>query len=134
MKRLAPVLLSAATLLMASALLTGCSDDKPEVCNSMDDLKSSVDTLKNNASDLSNTDLSEVQSNLTEVKSNLQEVRKDAKAQFATEIDTVDQAESTLESSITAATQSPDATTIAAVVAAISQFGTSLNDLDDAVQ
>ena len=94
-----------ATLLLALSL-TACSEDKPAVCSSVDDLKTSVADVKD-IDVTSSSALTDFQSGLTAVQNNLADVKADAKSQFASPLAAAETSYAALESSVQAATTNP---------------------------
>ena len=84
--------------------------------------------------DLDQGALPELQDNLTQVQSDLGKVKDDAKDEYATEIDAVEQASASVGSSVDAAITSPSAQTITDVGTAVQALGASLRALEDAVK
>jgi outer membrane murein-binding lipoprotein Lpp len=134
MRRSCARVLSVSALLLASAMLAGCSgdEDTPAICSSVDSLKASVADVTN--VDLNPAALTTLQDNVDQVRSDLSQVKSDADDQYPTEIAGVDQATSSVTSSLDAATASPSAQTIAAVATSVQALGTSLTALNDAVK
>ena len=127
-------LLGVATVaLLLGVTLVGCSDDKPAVCSSVDNLKTSVDDVKN--IDVSSSSAaSDLESGLATIKSDIADVKADAKSEFSSQLDAVDSAFATLTTSVDAATADPTATTLAAVGAAVDPFLTAVQNLADDVK
>ena len=122
----------AATLLVGSVLV-GCSDDKPAVCDSVDNLNTSVEDVK--SIDVTSPGaVSDLESGLTAIKSDLATVKTDAKSQYATQVDAVDSAFTTLTTSADAAKASPTQATLAAAAAAAKAFTTAVQTLSDDVK
>ncbi len=119
--------------MLLSATVVACSDDKPEVCNSVDDLKSSIDGLTN-IDVSSSTTINELQSGLDTVQTNLTTVKTDAKAEFSSQIDAVDTALGTLNTSVDTARSDPTANSLAAVGTAVTAFTTATQTLVDDVE
>lgn len=128
--RLAPAL--AAALLVGTALV-GCSDDKPAICDSVDNLNSSIEDVKN-VDVTSSSAVSDLESGLATVKTDLNTVKTDAKSQYATQVDAVDSAFTTLTTSVDAAKANPSSATLAAVAAAVEPFTTAVKKLSDDVK
>jgi len=120
------------TTLLLGAVLVGCSDDKPAVCGSVDDLKTSVGNVKNIDLTASGA-VSDLESSLTTIKSDLATVKTDAKSQYSTQIDAVDTAFTQLTTAADAAKADPTGTTLAAVVAAVPPFTSAVQKLADDV-
>ena len=70
---------------------------------------------------------------LGKVRSDLSTVVKDAKREYADEVDTVEKAASDLGSSLDAAVSAPTAANVAAIGAASQALGTSVKALVDSV-
>lgn len=121
-----------ATLLLGAALV-GCSDDKPAVCDSVDNLKTSVEDVQNIDITASSA-VSDLESGLNTIKSDLATVKTDAKSQYASQIDAVNSAFTTLTTSIDAAKADATGTTLAAVGAAVAPFTTAVQTLFDDIQ
>ena len=121
----------AATLLVGSVLV-GCSNDKPAVCDDVNNLKTSVEDIK--SIDVTSPGaVSDLESGLTAIKSDVAAVKTDAKSQYATQVDAVDSAFTTLTTSVDAAKADPSATTFAAVTAAAGTLTTAVQKLADDV-
>ncbi|POH74770.1 hypothetical protein [Arthrobacter glacialis] len=84
--------------------------------------------------DLSQGALTELQNNLTQVKSDVAKLKVDAKDEFATQIDAVEQASASVSSSIDTAKTSPSVQAIADVGTGVRALRTSLTALNDAVK
>jgi len=122
----------AATLLVGSVLV-GCSDDKPAVCDSVDNLNTSVEDVK--SIDVTSPGaVSDLESGLTAIKSDLATVKTDAKSQYATQVNAVDSAFTTLTTSVDAAKADPTQATLAAAAAAAKAFTTAVQTLSDDVK
>lgn len=127
--------LSVATLLLASATAAGCGgadDDDPAVCSSVDALKSSVQELTE--IQLNAGALADLNSGLDRIQADLGKVKDDAGAEFATEVDAVEEASSELKMRLNSAVSTPSLTTVSAVGTSIESLGTSLKSLADAVE
>jgi len=126
-----PIVAVAATIVLIPAVVA-CSDDPPAVCGSVDDLSSSVDSLSN--IDFSSTTPSDVQSAMTNIKNNLDTVKSDAKSEFATEVEPVESAFTTLQSSFDKASKNPTGGSVAEASTALSDFSTALKTLTNDVE
>jgi hypothetical protein len=127
--------LSAAALVLASTAFAGCgsgSDDTPAVCTSIASLKSSVGAITDEKIDR-NT-LTTLPDKVDQVRSDLSTVRKDAKDEYATEVDAIETAASDFRTSLDAAVATPSVQSVAAVVTAAQALGTSLKSLNKAVK
>jgi hypothetical protein len=114
--------------LLLGVTLVGCSDDKPAVCSSVDNLKTSVDDVEN-IDVTSSSAASDLESGLTTIKSDLADVKTDAKSQYASQLDAVDSALATLTKRVDAAKADPSADTLAAVGAAVAPFNSAVQTL-----
>jgi hypothetical protein len=123
----------ATVTLLLGATLVGCSDDKPAVCSSVDNLKTSVDDVTN-IDVTSSGAASDLESGITTVKSDLADVKTDAKSQFSSQLDAVDSALATLTTRVDAAKADPSASTLAAVGAAVAPFKSAVQTLISDVQ
>ena len=131
----------AGALLVLAVTLSGCgageddttpsADATPAVCSSVDALQSSVEAVT--GAKVQRGALDTLQKDLAKVKSDLSTVVKDAKREYADEVDTVEEAMSDLGTSLDAAVSKPTAPNIAAVGAASQAVGTSISALVDAV-
>ena len=120
------------TLLLA-ATLTACSDDEnPAICSDVDALRSSVADVTD--VDIDQQALAALPDDLAQVQADLTKVKSDAKDQYATEIDAVDQAASSVSSSLDAATATPSPAAVVDVGTAVQALGAALKDLDGAVE
>lgn len=127
---------SAGALVVLVATLAGCGsgsgeDDTPAVCSSVDALRSSVAALTD--VQVERGALDTFQKAFDKVRADLSTVVKDAKREYADEVDTVEEAVSDLRTSLDAAASAPTAANIAAVGAVSKALGTSLTTLVDAV-
>ena len=125
----------AGALMVLVATLAACGageDDTPAVCSSVDDLRSSAAALTDVR--IERGALETLQKAFDKVRSNLSTVVKDAKREYAGEVDTVEKAVSDLRTSLDAAVSAPTAATVAAVGAASKALGTSLKALVDSVE
>jgi hypothetical protein len=133
MTRRRPLLwcLPAGTLLLA-ATLTGCSEDDPAICSSVDALRSSIGDVKDVSVDQDS--LATLQDDFTQVQTDLKQVKSDAADEYATEIAAVEQAASSVSSSLDAAVATPSPETLLAVGTAVQALGAALTSLDNAVE
>ena len=126
----------AGALVVLVATLSACGsgsgeDDTPAVCSSVDALRSSVAALTDVKVERGALDT--FQKAFDKVRSNLSTVVKDAKREYADEVDTVEEAMSDLGTSLDAAVSGPTGPNIAAVGAASQALGTSIKALVDSV-
>ncbi|MFI5427881.1 hypothetical protein [Aeromicrobium sp. UC242_57] len=122
-------------LLSALVLAAGCGsedDDTAALCSSVDSLKTSVSGLTDITID--KNALTDLQARLDQVQTDLGEVKDDASDKYATEIDAVDQAASTVGSTLDQAISTPSVQAASAVGTAVQSLGTSLKTLADAVK
>ncbi|WP_193509402.1 hypothetical protein [Cryobacterium sp. BB736] len=138
MKRATAPIVAAGLLLMAT-ITAGCAQDEPPAQDEPAAICSAVDSLKASVEDVTNVDLdqgamADLRDNLNQVQSDLGKVKDDAKDEYATEIDAVEQAAASVGSSVEAATTSPSAQAITDVGTAVQALGASLRALDDAVE
>lgn len=122
-----------------ATITAGCTGDEPPATDEPPAVCSAVSSLKESVSDVTTVDLdqgalAELQDNLTQVQSDLGKVKEDAKDEYATEIDAVEQASASVGSSVDAAITSPSAQAITRVGTAVQTLGTSLTALEDAVK
>jgi hypothetical protein len=95
----------AATALLAMAVVSGCGGDddddsaSPSICSEADDLKSSLDDLKN--VDIVENGVSSLDAALDEVKSDATALSESAKSEFGPEVQSLEDALSSLGSAIT---------------------------------
>jgi len=131
----------AGALVVLVAALSGCgagdddsspsADATPAVCSSVDALRSSVESVT--GAKIQRGALETLQKDLAKVKSDLSTVVKDAKREYADEVDTVEEAASDVGTSLDAAVSAPTAANVAAIGAASRALGTSVKALADAV-
>ena len=126
----------AGMLVVLVATLAGCGsgsgeDDTPAVCSSVDALRSSVAALTD--VQVERGALDTFQKAFDKVRSNLSTVVKDAKREYADEVDTVEEAMSDIGKSLDAAVSAPTAANVAAVGAASQALGTSVKALVDSI-
>ena len=125
--------LTSVTAVLIALTMTGCGgDDPPAVCSAVDSLKTSVDdvtTVK-----LGKGALAELQDNVTQVQSDITQVKDDAKDEYASEIDGVEKAFTSVSTTLKAAIATPSAQAITDLGGAVQALGTSLTDLENAVK
>ena len=114
---------------LMSVTLVGCSDE-PEVCKSVDDLKTSWGELKE--LDVS-SGIDQIQTAFETTKDDLDGVFEAARDEFSSEITQVRTATGQLESAAQAAIGDPSADAVTALRSAISAFGTAVQGLLDAI-
>ena len=119
----------AAVLLLCTTLL-GCSSDEPAVCASVNGLEASWDDLKD--VDLS-AGADAIRTAVDEVRADVAKVVDDAGDEFSSEITQLRTAAEQLELRGQAAVDDPSAGTLSALGAAVTEFGTSVASLVDAV-
>jgi hypothetical protein len=120
-------------LFLVGVALVGCSEDKPAVCSSVDNLEASVDDVKDIDVTASGA-VDELKDGLAAIKSDLAEVKSEAKTEFSPQIDTVESSFGALTTSIDAAIADPTAATLAAVGTAVSPFTTAVQTLVSDIQ
>ncbi len=74
------------------------------------------------------------ESRLTAVESDLADVHADAKSEFSAPVDAVETSLATLKTSVEGAQTAPSADTVAAAGAALSAFGTEVQNLSNDVK
>jgi len=122
----------AAGALLTALITSGCTtSEPPAVCSAVDSLKASVSEVTD--IDLDQGALAELQDKLTQVKTDLGQVKDDAKNEYATEIDAVDQAAASVGTSVDAAKTTPSVEAVADVGTAVQALGASLRALEEAV-
>ena len=128
------IAVTAATLILLGASLTGCAKDEPAkaaepaVCASASDLETSIKDLQN--IDLTSSGaLADLQTGFTTVKSNLADVKSDAKSEFSSQIAAIDTAYEALKTSLDAATSNPSVAALTAAGAALAALGTDVKTL-----
>ena len=136
--------LAVAVVSIASLTLAGCgggddsesgnpvAGDTPAVCSSVDALEKSVDDVKN--VNLDRNALPTLKTSLSKVQSAVSQVKRDAKDQYATEVDAVDKAASSVSSSLQGAGASPSAQSLSNVATAVQSLGASVTTLQDSVK
>jgi len=122
----------AATLPLAAALsaavLSGCGgSSKPPLCSSVDDLKTSLSGL--GQVQLSVNGISELKTRLSNAQGQLQEVKKDASAQYSSQVTTIETQAAALKSAVAAAQQNPNAVNLTAAGVALKTVATSAKAL-----
>jgi hypothetical protein len=125
--------LIAATTLMLAASLAACSEDKPAVCSSVDNLKASTEQVKK-VDVTSSGGLTDLQTALKAVQGDLATVKADAKTKFSAPLDAVEKSFATLKASIQSAKTDTSAATIATAGSALSSFRTDVQTLIRDVQ
>ena len=118
----------ALTAVLLTAGLTGCSNDSPAVCSSVNDLKSSIESLKN-IDITSGNAVQDLKDGLTAVGKDLDKVKKDADDKFSTQADGVESALDALKTGVQEAIANPSAAAIAAVGTTLSTFATAVQTL-----
>jgi hypothetical protein len=107
------------------------ADATSAVCSSVDALRSSVESVTD--VQVERGALETLQKDLAKVTSDLGAVAKDAKTEYADEVDAVEKATSDLGSNLKAAVAAPTAASVTEVRAASKALGTSLKALTDSV-
>jgi hypothetical protein len=119
--------------MLLGAGLVGCSDDKPAVCSSVDDLQTSVHNLED-IDVTSSSAVSDLEGGLATIESDLATVKTDAKSEFSSQIDAVDTSYTVLRTSVEAAKANPSTDTLAVVGTAASAFDTAVDTLASDVE
>lgn len=117
-------------VLLGSALLTGCGNDKPQVCDDLVTLDQSVDKLDN--IQIGPGALDSLETQLGTVRADLDKVKASAKDEFPTQVDQVTVAVDALRESLAKAKANPNVSSLAAVGAAVSSLDDAWENLDDA--
>jgi hypothetical protein len=120
-----------AGVLVAMCALTACGADQPAVCSSIDDLSTSMDHL--GQFQLGENARAELETQLAEVRADLAQVRTDAGQQYGAQVASVTQAASVARERLQAVKAAPSAATLPPLRAAITDLGTSIKALKDAV-
>lgn len=123
-------LMAAIAAVLLCAALLGCSSDEPAVCASVNGLEASWNDLKD--VDLS-SGADAIRTAVDEVRADVAKVVDDAGDEFASEITQLRTAAEQLELRGQAAVDDPSAATLAALGTAVTDFGTSVAKLMDAV-
>lgn len=123
----------AGTALLLALCVSACSEDKPAVCTSVDNLNASVRDVKK-IDIASSSDVAELQSGLKTIKGDLAKVKTDAKSEFSSQLDTVETSYATLKTSVEAAATDPTGATLTAARSALRRFGTDVQALISDVQ
>ncbi|MFD7073460.1 hypothetical protein ACFV9G_04555 [Nocardioides sp. NPDC059952] len=127
-------LIPAVVLTLALATpLTGCGEDQPAVCSSVDDLQTSVDEVRD-IDVTSSGALADLESGLEAIGADLSDVESDAKTEFSSQIDAVQASYDALAASLDAAKESASAATLSAAATALSTFGSDVRTLITDVQ
>lgn len=122
-------------VLVVGAVVGGvgaCSSSKPPVCSDAQDLKSSLSSLKDIK--VGQGALSELSTTATTIQQQSATLKADAKDQFADQIQGLDNARQTFQSSVATAKASPSGAALATVVAGASQVVTAGQTLVSAVK
>ena len=129
-------LLLAAAVLALSGLAIGCSSSstssKPAYCTAASQLKTSVHNLGNITINIH--DLSSVTTAVSKVSSDAATFASEAKSAYPSQTTALKNSLTGLETAITSAKAQPSLTTIAAVVAAVTQVKTSAGNLQSAAK
>ncbi len=136
--------LAVAAVLTAMLTVAGCGgdddpesgqptvDDTPAVCASVEALQKSFDDVKNVT--LDRGALPALETSLTQMQADLKQVTSDAEDEYADEVNAIEQAASSVSSSLQEAGASPSAQTLSTVAIAVQSLGTSLTALQDAIK
>ncbi len=122
-----------AACVVTAALLTGCSSgsSKPAVCSDIENLKAAVQDLGN--VNVAQNGVSAVSDQLTKIRQQLQTLQKDAKGQYATEVNDLSAALQRLQSSLDTAKASPSAAALATVASSAGNVLTAGKNLATAL-
>ena len=120
-------------VLVLGGSLSGCSEDTPAVCTSVDDLRASIDSLKD-IQVTSSGALGELESGVSSVKADLADVRADAADEFSSQIDTVQAGIAELERRLRAAQDSVSVEALRDAASALSTVGNDVQSLIDYVK
>jgi hypothetical protein len=115
----------------SSSSSTPTSSPTPAVCQDLDAVGASVEKIKQ--AKLGEDALPVLSDELKSIETELKQLRADADAEYWTEVDAVQSAASSLESSIAAAADSPTAKSLAAVGDDVRAVGSSFSALGDAL-
>jgi hypothetical protein len=115
----------------AAVLMTGCTSDKPPMCDSLAAVRQSADQLR--TANISENGLSAVSEDLSRLKSDLAQFSADAKAQFQPQTDALKSTVDQLRSSVTNAKAAPTAASLGAVRTSLTAVGDAARDLRGAV-
>jgi len=119
-------------MIMATFVIAGCGADEPAaVCSSVDSLQASIEDVT--SVDIAEGALQELRDNLAQVQSDLGTARDDAADEYGDEVDALEQAATSVGSSIEAAITSPSSEALTDVGTAVESLGSSLSVLEDAV-
>jgi capsule polysaccharide export protein KpsE/RkpR len=128
-----PLALTVVAACLGASLVACGGSDKPAVCGSVDTLKSDVGNLKSTNLTSSGA-VSSLESQLTSIKSDLDTVKSQAKSQFGPQVQAVDTAYASLQSSIDAAKSNPSAANLSALGVAAASMLTNVQTLIGDVQ
>jgi len=133
-KRMKPAIaLTSVFLAVSVGSLAACSEDKPAVCTSVDDLKASVEDVKDIDVQDSSA-LTDLKSGLTAIQGDLDAVKADAKSEFSSQLDAVETSYTAVQTGVEAATADPTAATLSTAASALSTFSTDVQTLISDVQ
>jgi len=128
-----PSLAAALTSLTLGTVLLACGSEEAAVCGSIDNLKASVSDTKD-VDVTSEGGLSDLLTALDTVKTDLAAVKADAKSEFSSQVQEVDDGFSSLSESVETATAAPSAASLQAAASALSSWGTQVEGLISDVQ
>jgi vancomycin resistance protein YoaR len=131
-RRRIPHLLLAGLLTLMLAVSACGGKDKPAVCTDVTNLESSISAVTKIKIDQGA--LTELKTKLAQVQTDATQLKKDAQAEFGTEVDAVTAAASAFKTALDAAVAAPSTTTITAVIAAVPALTTALSNLQTAVK
>ncbi|MET1059367.1 MAG: hypothetical protein ABWX84_07205 [Nocardioides sp.] len=125
------LLLPIAALLVGAAV-SGCSDDKPAVCTSIDELESSMEGLSE--LELTGTGVAGLEDQLARVAEDYDRLRDDAKEEYGDQVDAIDADLEQLKTTASEVEDSPSAAAIAAVKTSVQAVVAGVDNLADDVK
>lgn len=125
------LLLPIAALLVGAAV-SGCSDDKPAVCTSIDELESSMKGLSE--LELTGTGVAGLEDQLARVAEDYDRLRDDAKEEYGDQVDAIDADLEQLKTTASEVEDSPSAAAIAAVKTSVQAVVAGVDNLADDVK
>jgi hypothetical protein len=117
--------------IMGTVGVAGCSTDQLPVCESLAATQKSVDQLQK--ANVGENGLAQIRTEMDQLKHNLDQLYAEAKAEFGAEVDALRAAVNQFSADLAAARATPDATTFAAVRAALTAVQNSAVGLRDAM-
>ena len=120
-----------ATVLLAVLPLAGCGSNDTPLCSSIDELSASIDQL--GVIQLGENGRDQLESQLVDVRADLAQVRTDAQQQYGDQVAAVTAAADLVRERYQGAKAEPSASTLQPLRTAITNLGTELSALQDAV-